>query len=125
VCATGYHGLVIEGAGGGHVTAISVAKLGRLAEHMPVVLASRTGAGAALRRTYSFPGSEIDLLGSGLIPAGFLTGAKARMFLRFLLAAGASLEEVRKAFDALATPGVHASLLGGRLTVTSVIPGPT
>jgi L-asparaginase len=113
----GYRGLVIEGAGGGHVTAVSVAELARLAEVMPVVLASRTGAGPALRRTYSFPGSEIDLLGNGLIPAGALTGAKARMLLRLLLAAGASGKEVREAFDALATPGVQASLLGGRFTV--------
>jgi L-asparaginase len=115
----GYHGLVIEGAGGGHVTAGSVADLGQLARLMPVVLASRTGAGPALRRTYSFPGSEIDLLEKGLIPAGAMTGARARMLLRLLLAAGASHEDVRRSFDALATPGVPAALLGDRFTISA------
>lgn len=119
VQTAGYRGLVIEGAGGGHVTAGSVAELGRLAALMPVVLASRTGAGPALRRTYSFPGSEIDLLANGLIPAGALTGARARMLVRLLLAAGASLEEVRQSFEAIAVPGVPASLLGGRFTISA------
>ena len=40
------------------------------------------------------------------------------MLLRMLLAAGATLEDVRQAFEALGAPGSAAELLGGRLTVT-------
>jgi L-asparaginase len=86
---------------------------------MPVVLASRTGAGEVLRRTYSFVGSEVDLARRGLISAGAMTAARARMLLRLLLAAEVSLEDVRQAFAALGAPGSSAELLGGRLTVTA------
>jgi L-asparaginase len=115
----GYRGLVVEGTGGGHVTACSVAELERLAARMPVVLASRTAAGEILRRTYSFPGSEVDLAERGLIFAGPMTGARARMLLRLLLAAGASVPDVREAFEAFGAPGVPAQLLGGRLTISA------
>jgi L-asparaginase len=119
VAAAGYRGLVIEGTGGGHTTAACVEELEDLAEHMPVVLASRTGAGEALQQTYSFVGSEIDLIRRGLISAGAMTGAKARMLLRLLLAADAPLAETRPAFEAIGAPGTTAELLGGRLRVTS------
>ena len=114
----GYRGLVIEATGGGHVPAASVAQLERLAARMPVVLASRTAAGEVLEHTYSFPGSEIDLLGRGLITAGAMTGAHARMLLRLLLAAAAPAGEIGPAFRALGTPGTAAELLGGRLVVS-------
>jgi L-asparaginase len=52
-----------------------------------------------LTRTYSFPGSETDLLGRGLIPAGLLDGLKARILLSLLLRLGASREEITVAFD--------------------------
>jgi L-asparaginase len=115
----GYHGLVVEATGGGHVTKRSVAELERLAGHMPVVLASRTGAGEVLSRTYSFVGSEVDLMERGLINARAMTAARARVLLRLLLAAEASLDDVREAFEALGAPGATAKLLGGRLTVTA------
>ena len=119
VAPAGYRGLVVEATGGGHVTARSVEELERLAGQMPVVLASRTGAGEVLRRTYSFVGSEVDLANRGLISAGAMTAARARMLLRMLLAADAGPEEVRQAFETLAAPGEAAELLSGRLTVTS------
>lgn len=115
----GYRGLVIEATGGGHVTARSVPELERLAATMPVVLASRTGGGEVLRRTYSFVGSEIDLAERGLISAGAIGASLARMLLRLLLAAEATREDVRQAFAALDAPGVAAELLGGRLTVSA------
>lgn len=118
VAPAGYRGLVVEATGGGHVTARAVDELERLAAEMPVVLASRTGAGELLRRTYSFVGSEVDLAQRGLIPAGAMTAAQARVLLRLLLAAGASLEDVRQAVEALAAPGSPAELLDGRLKVT-------
>jgi L-asparaginase len=97
--ALGYAGLVVGAFGGGHVPGRLAAALARLAGHIPVVLASRAPGGEMLQRTYGFPGSERDLLSRGLIPAGFLSGLKARVFLSLLLAAGASTEHVRTAFD--------------------------
>jgi L-asparaginase len=119
VAPAGYRGLVVEATGGGHVTARSVEALERLAHQMPVVLASRTGAGEVLSRTYSFVGSEVDLAERGLINAGAMTAARARALLRLLLAADATLDDVGQAFEALGVPGATAELLGGRLTVTA------
>lgn len=98
VASAGYAGLVVEGFGGGHVQARAVPALHELAAQLPVVLASRTGAGQVLRDTYGFTGSERDLLGVGLISAGYLDGTKARILLSLLLARGADAGAVRKAF---------------------------
>lgn len=97
----GYAGLVVEALGGGHVPSSMVEPLSRLAAEIPVVLASRTGSGEVLRSTYGFPGSEIDLIDRGLVPAGFLDGPKARVLLSLLLAAGADRREVAGAFDSV------------------------
>lgn len=119
IAPAGYRGLVIEGTGGGHVTERSVEVLERLAGEMPVVLASRTGAGEVLSRTYSFVGSEVDLAERGLINARAMTAARARVLLRLLLAADAGSNDVRAAFDALGLPATTAELLDGRLTVSA------
>ena len=95
----GYEGLVVEAMGGGHLPASMVGTLERLAGRMPIVLASRTGGGEVLTRTYGFPGSETDLLGRGLIPAGPLDGLKARILLSLLLRSGASRARITEAFD--------------------------
>src|SRR5581483_8319536 len=70
----GYQGLIVEATGGGHVPRAFVEPLTALAAKMPVILASRTGAGEVLRSTYGFPGSETDLLKRGLIHGGTLDG---------------------------------------------------
>jgi L-asparaginase len=93
---------VIETLGSGHVPERQVPSLARLAERMPIVYASRVPFGDLFLKTYAYPGAEIDLLRRGLICAGALSGPKARALLAILLAAGATREEIRAAFAALA-----------------------
>ena len=93
-----YQGLVIESFGAGHLPEKYLSRLGRLAPKIPVILASRTGAGHVFRKTYGYAGAEIDLIKRGLIPSGLLDGLKARLFLILLLMTGASSEEIEQSF---------------------------
>lgn len=93
-------GLVVAGFGAGHAPAWLVDPLATLAGRMPVVLASRTGAGPVLAETYGPPGGERDLLDRGLIRAGLLGPLQARILLRALLTAGADRNRIAAGFAA-------------------------
>jgi L-asparaginase len=83
----GYAGVVIEAMGAGHVMAEVAPLLGKLSTKIPVVLASRAMTGHVFTHTYGYPGGEIDLIKRGLIPAGYLSGLKARILLGLILRA--------------------------------------
>jgi L-asparaginase len=94
----GYRGAVIEGMGAGHVPGAVAPLVGDLLAQMPVVLCTRVAAGPVFTRTYGYPGSEIDLLGRGALPAGSLLGPKARLLLQLLLRSGLGREELEAEF---------------------------
>ncbi|MEV4641839.1 asparaginase [Actinoplanes sp. NPDC049548] len=101
-------GLVVAAFGAGHLPRWWVEPLAEAIARIPIVLASRTLAGPVLSATYAYPGSERDLLGRGLVPAGLLDPWKARMLLLATLAAGADRDQVAGAFAAaggLGDPG--------------------
>ena len=90
---------VVAALGGGHVAASMAHRLAAIAQRIPVVLASRTGAGPVLRETYGAVGSEIDLQRRGLLNAGYLDAFKARVLLRILLSLGADREQITTELD--------------------------
>jgi len=84
----GYDGLVIAGAGAGHVPFAYAERFDALCAALPVVVAGRTGAGPTAHATYGYVGSEIDLARRGALVAGWLSPIKARILLWALLASG-------------------------------------
>ena len=95
----GFRGLVVEAMGVGHVPSAMVPGLASLTEIFPVALSSRVASGSVFAGTYGFPGSEIDLLGRGLIGAGSLGGLKARLLLSLLLGIGLEGQELHSEFE--------------------------
>ncbi|TAN30955.1 MAG: asparaginase [Castellaniella sp.] len=88
-------GLVIAGAGGGHVSPpLAEALVEAATGGVAVVLASRCASAQVLRATYGGVGGEIHLLASGLVSAGSLSAVKARLRLIFGLSAGLSPAEL-------------------------------
>ncbi|MEZ5757729.1 MAG: asparaginase [Emcibacteraceae bacterium] len=88
-----YQGLVIEAFGAGHLPEKWLLLLDRMIAKMPVILCSRTAEGPVFEKSYGYPGAEIDLIARGLVPAGILDGAKARLYMMINIMAG---QELRK-----------------------------
>lgn len=54
--------------------------------------------GPVFARTYGYPGSEIDLFARNVVPAGYLSGLKARLSLGFALRSGKKVGAAGEAF---------------------------
>jgi L-asparaginase len=91
--------LVLSLPGAGHITDAAPALLASLP--MPVVFASRTGAGETLSKSYGYAGGEMDLIKRGLIPAKYLDARRARIALTILLSGGASKEKIAAFFASI------------------------
>jgi len=94
----GYAGAVIEGMGAGHVHADMAPIVGEVAQKIPVILASRAMTGPVFTKTYGYPGAEIDLIKRGVVPAGYLSGLKARLLLGLVLRSKPGVTGVSEAF---------------------------
>jgi L-asparaginase len=75
----GYDAVVVGAYGVGHVSAAVAEVVSDVQARIPVVVASRTGAGSTARATYGFPGSETDLARRGALLTGWLDPRKARV----------------------------------------------
>ncbi|MFN8518366.1 MAG: asparaginase [Chloroflexota bacterium] len=99
--ASGARGIVMAAAGAGN-TSPALLEAGRdaIAAGIPVVLATRVLAGRA-RAAYGFPGGGAQWLDVGAIPAGTLSGYKARVVLALALGAGLDDAALRRLFATL------------------------
>lgn len=94
----GYDGVVVAGSGAGHVPAVVADVLESVVGRVPVVVASRTGAGRTAARTYGYPGAEVDLLDRGVVLAGALSPRKARLLLWVLVRQAADRDQIEQEF---------------------------
>lgn len=84
----GIKGLVVAGVGGGHIASRAAEAFENLARHIPVILTSRVGMGETLRKSYGYPGSELDLVRRGAVNGGRWRPNQARILLQLLLSSG-------------------------------------
>src|SRR4051812_1513899 len=96
--ATEPDGAVIGTLGAGHLSPQLLELWAEAAQRMPIVAYCRPERGVVLTGTYGYAGSERDLRGTRVIPAGFLSPQAARMKLLACVASGLSIEETRWAF---------------------------
>jgi len=99
--ATGAAGFVLEGTGLGNVPGSAERGIAAaLARGLPVVGATRVPSGG-VHAVYGGPGGVVTLRELGVIGAGHLSAAKARLLLMLLLASG-SAERFEEAVETLA-----------------------
>lgn len=98
IAAADYDGLVIAAMGAGHVPGVVADAVHAAAQRFPVVVATRTGSGPTASATYSFTGSESDLLARGAILAGWVPPLKARLLLWATLTLRFDLDDIRSQF---------------------------
>lgn len=92
-------GLLIAGVGLGHVAADMMPRLRALiAAGVPVVVATRIAHGGTSTHHYDYPGSEVDLIRSGVVMSGRLTPHAARLLLQVLLVGGHGADGIRAGF---------------------------
>lgn len=94
----GYDGVVIAGAGSGHVSAVAARIVADAVPRLPVVVGTRSGGGRTTTRLYGYPGSESDLIAKGAVMAGSLAPLKARLLLWVLVSNGATREQIAEEF---------------------------
>jgi L-asparaginase len=101
--ATGAAGLVLEGTGLGNVPGSAERGIeAAIARGLPVVVATRVPTGGT-GAVYGGPGGLVTLRDLGVIDAGHLSAAKARLLLMLLLAAGGDVRgRFEEAVDTLA-----------------------
>lgn len=88
VVDAGARGVVVEATGAGNTSPELLAAASRAIESgVPIVLATRAPAGR-VSGAYAFPGGGAHWLRAGAIPAGSLSGVKARVLLALGIAAG-------------------------------------
>ncbi len=78
-------GIVLNSTGVGHISMAVLSQLEPLAARMPVLFSSRAGQGETFQASYTYPGSEPDLIERGLIPSGWLNARQARLALMLML----------------------------------------
>ncbi|WP_228489307.1 hypothetical protein [Raineyella fluvialis] len=98
VVDAGAAALVIDGVGAGHVSGVAADVVSELVARVPVVMASRTRGGRTGTRTYAYPGAEMDLIERGVVMAGRLNAAQARLLAWVLVSCDAPIETWREQF---------------------------
>ena len=99
--ATGARGLVLEGTGLGNVPGSAQRGIAAAIERgLPVVTATRVPSGG-VHALYGGPGGVVTLRELGVVGAGHLPAAKARLLLMLLLASDA-VDRFEEAVDTLA-----------------------
>lgn len=100
--ASGARGIVMAATGAGNTSPVLLeAAQVAIEAGIPVVLATRVLSGRA-RGAYGFPGGGAHWLDIGAIPAGTLSGPKARVVLALALGAGFDDTALRRLFASLA-----------------------
>jgi L-asparaginase len=96
----GARGIVIEGTGRGNVPPMTLPAIQRAIDAgLPVLLATRCAQGRVLD-AYAYEGSGKDLRDRGVIFAGSLTGAKARILLMLALGITSDVRELKGLIEA-------------------------